>query len=444
MLARRGFLLRSLGSALAGAAALLPGGPVRGAIGYNPLEVAGGSVADGFAGRIVDSATGAGLFNPNIDPSQVGQDATGTSYAVGTDMSFGAPIIRQILSGAINGDFLTAPPSGAWQGSGSAVPYYVDSDPLSGTFNPLPGCLWTASSDGLAVAYLYYSSGKNRLVITSTGAAASGGSAAWPVVAPFSTGQQYRVLISAYIDLVSATNATISYQFYQPDGVTTVGAEISRAITFGGTQEYKLDAGLIPATAGRLRVKINLGSTSGSAQGLVVSEIRCSFVPAEASLGLGSTTGGTAITTAETQAKGITIPANTLVAGSSYRISGYGTVTASVSNVCTFRVKINPTSLGATTITSVNPSSTATAAGDAFSFECLLTVRSAGGTGVVAAGITVVGQAAQPFAVAQRVAHGTATVDTTSAQILELTVQTAAGTTTVTIQQCVIQCLMAS
>ena len=40
------------------------------AVGHNPLEFVGGSVSDGFSGRITDPVTGAGLFNPNLDPAE--------------------------------------------------------------------------------------------------------------------------------------------------------------------------------------------------------------------------------------------------------------------------------------------------------------------------------------------------------------------------------------
>ena len=409
-------------------------------VGWNPAESDGLGIGDGLTGRIVDPTTGAGVFNPNLNPAVVGIDPlTGSLAATGTDMSFGSAVIRQVLTGVINGDFLVPPPSGAYSGTGSPRDYDIDSDPTSARYNPLPGALWTPPADGSVIAQVFVNGGRNTLVLSNiTAGTTTGGSMMWPVVAPVSTGQQFRALISIYVDLLTAANGTVSYQWFKTDGTTAVGSAVSRSLGVGAS-EVKIDAGLVPSTAGRLRITVSLGASTGTAY---INEVRCVFPPAELPVTLATMAAGTGtITTTETQVIGCTIPANTFVVGATYTVKAWFTMTSTVANVATFRLRCGSTTLTGTVLASMNPTATTTASNGGFYVEATLTIRSVGPGGTAWASIEMVG-GTQPFAVPVRVDVGTATVavNTTQANILELTAQTAAGTTSTTGRMGLIRC----
>lgn len=419
-------------------------------VGSNPAEPVGSSVSDGYTGRLTDPSSGAGIFNPNTDPAVVGVDPlTGVEAPSGTDMSFGAPVIRQVLTGVINGDFVVLPPLGS-VGSGDSRDWAIDSDPASATYNPLAGAIWTPPADGIGYVFPLASGNRNYLVFAAgptVGTSTTGGSMAWPVVAPISTGQQYRALISVYTQLVTAPNATVSYQWYEPDGVTTVGSEVSVLIPTGAT-ENKIDAGLVPPTAGRLRIMVKT-NTMNVGQIVYVNEVRAAFLPAEASLGLGSITaasGNIDSVTGETVVKAITIPSYTFVVGSVYRITAWATVTSTVANAVTVRVRVGPTTLAGAIVTSTNPTATTTASNDSVRFEAAFTVRSEGPAGTVSGAISFVANESQPFTNGHRagVDTGTTTIDTTVANLIELTAVTAGGNTDINFRQAYIECVMAS
>jgi hypothetical protein len=75
-----------------------------------------------------------------------------------------------------------------------------------------------------------------------------------------------------------------------------------------------------------------------------------------------------------------------------------------------------------------------------------VTVRSVGASGTIIGGLQFIGQDTQPFTVRLRASQATATVsvDTTVANILEVTGVTGGATTSVTVQQATIKCVMAS
>lgn len=140
------------------------------------------------------------------------------------------------------------------------------------------------------------------------------------------------------------------------------------------------------------------------------------------------------ITTSQTQVIGLTVPANALVAGSTYRLEGWGVCTSSAANVVTFRVRVGTTTLTGNIAGSRAPTATTTASSDGFKVEALFTVRTAGASGTCVAQVAHLGQSAQPFSAPTTVSptNSTVTVDTTVQNILELTAVTAAGTTSVT------------
>lgn len=147
------------------------------------------------------------------------------------------------------------------------------------------------------------------------------------------------------------------------------------------------------------------------------------------------------ITNTETQVVGLTIPASRLYAGASFRITVQCTVTSSAANAVTIRARVGTTTLTGNIITSNAPTATTTASADGFTWEAVLTVRSIGAGGTVIGNSFFVGGAAQPFSAATGHSGTTATVaiDTTVQNILEATIVTAAGTTTVTGRDAVIE-----
>lgn len=140
------------------------------------------------------------------------------------------------------------------------------------------------------------------------------------------------------------------------------------------------------------------------------------------------------ITTTQTQVVALTIAANTLTAGRTYRLTVSGTITSTVSNAVTMRARIGTTTLTGNIITSNAPSATTTASADGFTWNALVTVRSTGASGTIFGESYFVGSNTQPFTVPTGHSGTTATVvvDTTVQNILEATIVTGAGTTTVT------------
>ena len=140
------------------------------------------------------------------------------------------------------------------------------------------------------------------------------------------------------------------------------------------------------------------------------------------------------ITTTQTQVVGLTIPANTLTAGRTYRVTVSGTITSTVSNSVTLRCRIGTTTLTGNIVTSNAPNATTTASNDGFTWNALVTVRSTGASGTIIGESYFVGSNTQPFTVSSGHSGTTATVtvDTTVQNILEATIVTGAATTTVT------------
>jgi hypothetical protein len=370
--------------------------------------------ADAPGQQFVDTIARVPLLSLNSDPSA-------------GDVGFGSGLQRGIQTGVLNGDFSMPPPS-------------LD-EPISES-NPLPYWTWEPDGAGYHIPTLTadsaYASGYKLSIVRDAPSGAVTSNIYQYVPVPRSQGQQYRVLLSMFQE----GGAILRYQFYT-EAQVAIGSSVST--TLGFASEIKVDAGLVPPTAAYIKVESPITSTGPFV--VYIGEVRAAFLPAEASLGLGSlsaTTGG--ITTTETQVKGITIPADTLVVGSVYKIEAWATMTSTAANVVTFRMRLGPTTLTGTVVDSINPTATTTASTDSFKVEALLTVRSVGATGTVTGGVSMFGGASQPFAVATRIDQlsSTVTIDTTVANILEFTAQTAAGTTTVTFRQAVITCLMAS
>jgi hypothetical protein len=389
--------------------------------------------ADHPAQRLVDTTVGAGLFTTNSDPSVVSVDPlTGEDAPVGTDVGFGAAVRRYIQTGVLNGDFSIPPP---------------DITQAISDSNPLPYWTWTPPGDGLTIASISadatYASGYRLDVTYGTGATGVG-TMDQLVAVPMSQGQQYRVLLSVFPG--TSNLIALRYQYLALDAATTIGSEVEGTTSAG--RELKIDAGLVPTTAAYIRVRIYIDtSLYVKPGGSIIGEVRAAFLPAEATLGLGSITANSGnIDTGETVVKAVTVPADTFVVGSVYRITAWATVTSTVNNAVTVRLRIGPTTLVGTIVESLNPTANTTASDDGVVYHAMFTVRSVGVSGSVIGAISFTASETEPFGVGYRtdVATAAVTIDTTVANLVELTAVTAGGNTDINFRQAVIECVMAS
>lgn len=149
-----------------------------------------------------------------------------------------------------------------------------------------------------------------------------------------------------------------------------------------------------------------------------------------------------AIVNVETVVKSISVAANTLQAGSVFRVTAYGQSTSTVANAVTFRVRIGTTTLTGNIPATLTVTGTTTAAGNTFTVSGLVTIRTIGATGTTAGGMVMTESVTQPFTVlAQTSTTSSVTVNSTVANLVEFTAVTAANTTSVTFTQCVIEAL---
>lgn len=387
--------------------------------------------------RLVDSTTGAGLFTTNSDPAVVGVDPlTGLDAPTGTDVGFGAAVRRYVQTNVMNGDFAVPPPD--------------PSEPVS-EYNPLP--YWTVSTpvDGSAVVRWAADSGAaSGYSLLFEPVAATGGetSASQLVPVPMTAGRQYRALASVY-DAISGGSSLLLLDatWLEIDATTAIGSTITvSAPTATAPVEIRGDLGLVPSTAAYLRLGVRLAA--GWALEHPVREVRVAFLPVEATVGLRNITASSgAISTVETSVVSATIPPDSLTAGSVYTIKALATLTDSggAARVCTFRVRIGPSSLSGAVIVSINPTTTGTASASGYMLEATVTVRSAGASGGAIGAIEMNG-GTQPFAVGTRVdvAGNPVTIDTTVSNVIELTAVTANASTTTTFRQAYIQCVSAA
>lgn len=103
--------------------------------GYNPIDLPGLIVDEGYSGRIVDPETGGGLFTSNTNPQIVGIDPiTGEEAPLGTDVGFGASVRRWLQTGLYNGDF--------------SLPTNNTDELIDNDYNPLPYWTWVNDAQG--------------------------------------------------------------------------------------------------------------------------------------------------------------------------------------------------------------------------------------------------------------------------------------------------------
>ena len=147
-----------------------------------------------------------------------------------------------------------------------------------------------------------------------------------------------------------------------------------------------------------------------------------------------------AINTSETSIVSYTVPGNTVAAGTVYRIVAFGTCAASAANASTFRVYLGPAGDNTDTQIGMFAVNSATSGTNIpFRYEALITFRSASASEYTmsllnngATGINVTGSSlATPV-----ISTG---LTTTANEILHMSYASAAGTTTSTFQNAIIE-----
>jgi hypothetical protein len=146
---------------------------------------------------------------------------------------------------------------------------------------------------------------------------------------------------------------------------------------------------------------------------------------------LTSTSG--AINTTETSILSYTVPANTIAAGTTYRVVAYGACTASAGNVSDFRLRFGSTGgAGDTAIAALAPTSATTGTGVAFRVEFYITFQS---TSVSQAQAILSNNGSAGIYTAQQLLMGetnTTGLTTTANEILQFSYSSAATSTTST------------
>jgi hypothetical protein len=149
------------------------------------------------------------------------------------------------------------------------------------------------------------------------------------------------------------------------------------------------------------------------------------------------------IANSETQVVGLTVPASGFVAGSTYRLTCYGTATNSsgADRALTLRVRVGPTTLTGEIAGSRAPSIKDTAAAEGWKAEFLFTIRTVGASGTCIANGETVSGPTMPLNTNAFVSNETATVavDSTVSNVLELTAVTAHASATVNVRQATIE-----
>lgn len=222
--------------------------------GANPIEPVGSSVSDGVAARIVDPATGVGLFNPNTDLEVTGVDpVTGDEAPSGTDIGFGGPVLDRIERGLYNGSFQIPPLD-------PDAP--IISDTADAGYNPLR--YWRlVQVSGSAVS----ASWTDETVTLALGAGAAGDDGAFEQLHRINRSdyQRWAYVITGHVSAStsSSANAYLEGQFLDADLVATGSAVRDEADT--GT--FAVIMGATPADAVYLRVRFGIERDALAATG---------------------------------------------------------------------------------------------------------------------------------------------------------------------------------
>lgn len=253
--------------------------------------------------------------------------------------------------------------------------------------------------------------------------------------------------------------------------LTTAGAAHSFMIignTIGATSLFGANALGINVQAGTYasyRVCDNIGFDSNTTKGITDSGSVTGQGQKDVSNNLGATLlGGISASTANTGAINTTetiiaggvntavIPANSLQIGTTFRFTVFGTCTATVANVSTFRIRMGTAGTTGDTLIATAATQASAAAGTNIPFwvDCMFTVRTIGGAGTIVGSLRLLNEppAAATVATAltgisvipvQVIQLTPAAINTTTANYIEMTYQTAAATTTSTFQNGIIE-----
>ncbi len=148
------------------------------------------------------------------------------------------------------------------------------------------------------------------------------------------------------------------------------------------------------------------------------------------------------VTDTETAVLSTTIARNLLAAGTTYRINASGFVTATTLDAITFNLRIGPTTLTGAIPASLaaNPGNSGTVTSASFILTLMLVIRAAGAAGKAYATGTVISLSSgaspsQALELANEIfVSAEVSIDTTVANVLELTCGTAASTVAVTFE----------
>jgi hypothetical protein len=229
-----------------------------------------------------------------------------------------------------------------------------------------------------------------------------------------------------------------------------VNCKIGQAGTAGNTQRYAIN---IAAGAGAdfqivgndLQPNVTPPYLNNLATG--VGQSVHSNYPGPMAKGALKTYSGTGLAQngSEVQTLGVTLPVNSLIAGDSFRIRAYGTITSTVANAINIRVRLNASSLGGTAPVTFTATGTTTASSAPFNIDAIVTLRTTGGpgtctgSGVALTNLTAGATQAWATNYILFATVGACTPTTTGTLVLELTTQTAASTTAITWQMVIIE-----
>ena len=143
-----------------------------------------------------------------------------------------------------------------------------------------------------------------------------------------------------------------------------------------------------------------------------------------------------AIANTETVVTSVTMPANTMAAGTTFRVVAGGTQTSGATGgTAIFRVRIGTTTLTGNIATTVSPVNANSQTNVGFFFDALVTVRTAGAGGTVIGQCIASGQVAFVAPINMvGVVTATVAVDTTAQKLVELTYLSGNAGTTATFQ----------
>jgi hypothetical protein len=220
--------------------------------GFNPIDLPGQIVDEGWSGRITDPETGAGLFNSNTNPGIVGIDPiTGEEAPLGTDVGFGASVRRWLQAGIYNSDF--------------SLPANSLQQPIDDEYNPLPYWSWGQSEAGAVKATVanddtLASGRKLRFSMTAFGSTSDDGYVAQVLPVPGSKGEDFSFDVSAtFVSTGStATEAPLAKAYLDVQYLDAARGAVSsalrvsehfgnialtRSLSFGSTNDIRIPEG---------------------------------------------------------------------------------------------------------------------------------------------------------------------------------------------------------